>query len=278
MRWRQYFTPVRSLSAQEAREILRRPAGPAATLLDVRQPGEYAAGHIPGAKLIPLTELTARLAELDAGRPAIVYCAIGGRSRVAAQLLAAKGFTEVFNLAGGIKAWNDPTAVGPEEAGLALFTGAESLRETYVTAYGLEAGLRDFYRTLGEKSASEPLRRLFAKLAAVEEKHQARIFAEYRRVSGEALTLEEFESRRLAPAVEGGLTTEEYLALYRPDLNAPAEVLALAMAIEAQALDLYQRAAERAESPPSREALMRIAGEEHRHIEQLAALMPPAAV
>ena len=72
--------------------------------------------------------------------------------------------------------------------------------------------------------------------------------------------------------MEGGLTTEEYLQLYQPDLDSPAEVISLAMAIEAQALDLYQRAAERAGTDAARTALMQIANEERSHLEQLARL------
>ena len=73
--------------------------------------------------------------------------------------------------------------------------------------------------------------------------------------------------------MEGGLTTDEYLKLYDPDLEVAEEVISLAMAIEAQALDLYQRASEKAASEESRAALMQIAGEERAHIEQLGKLL-----
>jgi len=73
MRWKQFFTPVQSFNAEQAREKIDTiPAG-AFTLLDVRQPSEYEAGHIPGAKLIPLPNLTERLSELDPGKTTIVY-------------------------------------------------------------------------------------------------------------------------------------------------------------------------------------------------------------
>jgi len=72
--------------------------------------------------------------------------------------------------------------------------------------------------------------------------------------------------------MEGGLTTQEYLRLYQPDLEVAAEVISLAMAIEAQALDLYQRAADRAQTDESKKVLMQIANEERAHIEQLASL------
>ena len=272
MRWKQFFTPVKSIDAVEAKQYMQRMAGDAFTLLDVRQPGEYDAEHLPGAKLIPLPELGARLSELDAGKPTVVYCAIGGRSRVAAQVLAAKGFKEVMNLSGGIKAWNSQKAVGPEDLGLSLFSGKESPEETLLTAYSLEEGLREFYLSMAAQVKAENARRLFDKLSAIEVKHQDRIFSEYLRISGAAVTREEFAEKVVAPAMEGGLTTQEYLRLYQPDLEVAAEVISLAMAIEAQALDLYQRAADRAQTDESKKVLMQIANEERAHIEQLASL------
>jgi sulfur-carrier protein adenylyltransferase/sulfurtransferase len=272
MRWKQFFTPVKSIDAVEAKQYMQRVASDAFTLLDVRQPGEYDSEHLPGAKLIPLPELGARLTELDADKPTVVYCAIGGRSRVAAQVLAAKGFKEVMNLSGGIKAWNSQKAVGPEDLGLSLFSGKESPQETLMAAYSLEEGLREFYLSMAAQVKDETARRLFGKLSGIEVKHQDRIFNEYLRISGAAVTREEFSEKVVAPAMEGGLTTEEYLRLYQPDLEVAAEVISLAMAIEAQALDLYQRAADRAKTDESKSVLTQIADEERAHIEQLASL------
>jgi rubrerythrin len=72
--------------------------------------------------------------------------------------------------------------------------------------------------------------------------------------------------------MEGGLTTEEYLDLYQPDLEVVEEVISLAMAIEAQALDHYQRAADRAGFEDSRDALLQIANEESTHLAMLGKL------
>jgi rhodanese-related sulfurtransferase/rubrerythrin len=272
MRWKQFFTPVKSIDAVEAKDYMNRTASDAFTLLDVRQPGEYETEHLPGAKLIPLPELGGRLAELDADKPTVVYCAIGGRSRIAAQVLAAKGFREVMNLSGGIKAWNSQKAVGPEDLGLSLFSGKELPEETLLTAYALEEGLREFYLAMAGRVNADNARRLFAKLATIEVKHQDRIFDEYRRLSGAAVTREEFARKVVAPAMEGGLTTQDYLQRYQPDLEVPEEVISLAMAIEAQALDMYQRAADRAGSGDSKSVLTRIANEERAHLEQLGTL------
>lgn len=65
----------------------------------MRTRGEWEAGHLDGAMLIPVQELAGRLAEVPRGRPVIVYCASGRRSQQAASMLRAEGH-EVFDLGG----------------------------------------------------------------------------------------------------------------------------------------------------------------------------------
>lgn len=73
MKWLQFLTPVSSITWEEANGLIAGGSSPAPILLDVRQPQEYAAGHMPGAKLIPVGELEERLAELHPQQPIIVY-------------------------------------------------------------------------------------------------------------------------------------------------------------------------------------------------------------
>lgn len=73
MRWKQFFTPVTSVDAVAGKLMIAEQASDSMTILDVRQPGEYAAGHLAGARLIPLPELGDRLNELDKERPTLVY-------------------------------------------------------------------------------------------------------------------------------------------------------------------------------------------------------------
>jgi len=73
MRWKQFFTPAKSMRASEAKTFMAERSQDAFTLLDVRQPGEYAARHIPGAKLIPIGELDKRLEEIDPAKPTLIY-------------------------------------------------------------------------------------------------------------------------------------------------------------------------------------------------------------
>ncbi len=73
MRWKQFLTPVKSMDADRAREYMAYKPLQDLILLDVRQPSEYEKGHIPGAKLIPLPELTERLSEIDLEKHTVVY-------------------------------------------------------------------------------------------------------------------------------------------------------------------------------------------------------------
>ena len=188
-------------------------------------------------------------------------------------MLSGKGFDDVINVAGGIKAWDGHVAIGPEEMGLELLTGKESLEETLVAAYSLEAGLRDFYLSMIEKVRQDDIKYLFQKLSKIEIIHQDRIFNEYLQVSGKQVSREAFESDLVINAVEGGLTTDEYIQMFKPDWESAVDIISLAMSIEAQALDLYTRASERSEDPRSEEALKKIAEEERVHLEQLGKLM-----
>jgi rhodanese-related sulfurtransferase len=76
-------------------------------LVDVRTPKEFQDGHIPGATLFPLTELSKRPNQLskDKTQPVLVYDGTGGRSAKAARILYREGYRDVYDLAGGLHAW-----------------------------------------------------------------------------------------------------------------------------------------------------------------------------
>lgn len=75
-----------------------------ATVVDVREPREYAEAHVPGAALIPMGQLAARIGELDRGGPVYLLCRSGQRSAAMCPLVEAHGF-EAVNVAGGTLAW-----------------------------------------------------------------------------------------------------------------------------------------------------------------------------
>jgi sulfur-carrier protein adenylyltransferase/sulfurtransferase len=88
--------------------------GNAPVIVDVREPAEFDICRIPGARLIPLGQLPARLGELDPTGEIVLHCKAGGRSARATALLRERGFTHARNLSGGILAWIDQ--VDPTQA------------------------------------------------------------------------------------------------------------------------------------------------------------------
>jgi rhodanese-related sulfurtransferase len=94
---------IQDVSAAELNDLLKNGANTA--VVDVREPWEFVAGHIPGAVLIPLGELANRIQQLDPAKPVAVVCASGSRSQSAAALLGQKGFAKVYNLQDGMYGW-----------------------------------------------------------------------------------------------------------------------------------------------------------------------------
>lgn len=91
---------VPSLSAADARERVRT----GAQLIDVRETGEWNAGHAPQAVHIPTSQVQSRLNRLKKDKDVIVVCRSGNRSRAVTSQLRKQGY-EAFNLSGGLRAW-----------------------------------------------------------------------------------------------------------------------------------------------------------------------------
>jgi rhodanese-related sulfurtransferase len=88
------------------RDWLDDPSREKPILLDVREPWEYDTARIAGAQLVPMREVPARIAEIDAAREIVAICHHGGRSMQVAMFLEKQGFERVHNLMGGIDAWS----------------------------------------------------------------------------------------------------------------------------------------------------------------------------
>lgn len=102
-------------------------------VLDVRTPAETAQGHLPGASFIDVRDpqFEKKASRIDKQRPVFVYCASGGRSATAASTLQRLGFKEVYNLAGGIRAW--------KSAGLPVETSAAPSTPSSAAPLSIEA-------------------------------------------------------------------------------------------------------------------------------------------
>jgi rhodanese-related sulfurtransferase len=95
---------MRQLAAPDLKDWLSRAQEPV-TLLDVREPWEFALCRIDGSLHVPLGQLPSRLAELDPDRTTVVICHHGMRSLQAGAYLKRQGFADVVNLSGGIDGW-----------------------------------------------------------------------------------------------------------------------------------------------------------------------------
>jgi hydroxyacylglutathione hydrolase len=108
---------LESVSQVTPREVSASGVGP--VIVDVRSTAEWDAGHIEGARHVPLPELEARIDEIPQDREVVLHCQGGGRSAIAAGLLKANGYTRVANMSGGFGAWvaaGLPVEHGPEGA------------------------------------------------------------------------------------------------------------------------------------------------------------------
>jgi sulfur-carrier protein adenylyltransferase/sulfurtransferase len=92
-----------TITAEELKA--KRDRGEPVTLVDVREPHEWAISDLAGSVKIPLATLPQRLGELPRDEEIVVYCRTGGRSGNAVQFLRQKGFDKALNLAGGINHW-----------------------------------------------------------------------------------------------------------------------------------------------------------------------------
>ncbi|ALC89957.1 hypothetical protein AM500_09340 [Bacillus sp. FJAT-18017] len=92
---------VKTLSEEEFRAGYRK-----AQLIDVREPNEYNAGHILGARNIPLSQMKTRIKEIRPDQPVYLYCQSGMRSGRAAQFLYRRGYRNLVQLQGGFKKWS----------------------------------------------------------------------------------------------------------------------------------------------------------------------------
>ncbi len=97
---------IRDIRAIELKALMDADDAQRPVVIDVREPWEYAQGRVPGARLMPLGQLHARLSELNPEQPVAVICATGSRSLSAALVLGQKGFKTIYNVARGMMDWS----------------------------------------------------------------------------------------------------------------------------------------------------------------------------
>lgn len=250
---------IESIGSDRTREIVSSRELDQYQLLDVRQPGEYAKGHLPGARLIPLGELAERASELEDDKQIIVYCRSGVRSKSACQILMRLGKDKVLNLEGGIASYNGEQVEGNVEAGLEFFVDAD-FDSAYEMAYTMEAGLKNFYLTLADETDTAAERKTLVKLAQFEDGHMTKLRIKF----GQVLFDPELT------VSEGGLEVEDMLVYFGDQLHSREKILQLAMKLEAQAFDLYSRLAREHQGEDTESFYQSMAADEHKHLVKVA--------
>lgn len=105
--WTTFGNRIRGIQEVDSTAALQLINHKQALVLDVREQSEYQAGHVLKAKLLPLGKLNERIGELEKykDQPIVVVCRSGNRSAAACAMLSKQGFTQAYNLSGGIMAW-----------------------------------------------------------------------------------------------------------------------------------------------------------------------------
>lgn len=259
---------IQHINSEELRQYIQARHEKDYLLLDVRQPKEYTAGHIPGARLLPLPELGRRLNELPTSQPLVFYCHSGGRSLAAATLVKEEGFTQtLFNLSGGMLAWEGGHIAG--EPQVRLFSG-QTLAELFQTAISLEKGAQVFYQTVAASQAGQPLGPVFERLARAEETHAKTVYTFWQEVAPEHPPFEAHYQNLTADILEGGMSLAAALEHFnRLPAQACRRIIELALQIEYAAFDLYRNLAREPAEVVSQNAFMSLAQAEKAHIQTL---------
>ena len=259
------------LTPEELRQFIQQRHERTYTLIDVRQPGEYEYGHIPGALLIPLPRLVQSMENLPQDRELIFYCQNGGRSLAAATMVADEAVASgtLHNLTGGIMAWDG--TITSDYPRVRLFQDSGTLDEKLETAMNLEKGALNFYSFVSDRHAAQPWAKVFARLAQAEVGHARMVYHFRQRVKPGEGGFEDCFAEMSGDVLEGGMTLQEAVEKAAEAKGRTClKLIELALLIEYAAFDLYRTMADQAAESDAREAFITIAQAEKAHMQALA--------
>ena len=239
-------------------------------IIDVRQASEYENGHIPGAKLMPLTEVETRLFTLPSKRDLIFYCANGGRSQWAASLAgeAEVSTKSVYHLMGGMQAWEGKTLSGYPK--VKIFDKDQTLEKLLATAMNLEKGAWRFYQYAMDKYSDDPIRLHLEQVSIAEKAHATLIYRFWKKFQHNPPPFDRIYESLEGEILEGGHNFEETCRrLDAVRQHGCAGVIDLAMAIEYSAFELYRTMAERCGNTEAQSIFLSIAQAEKAHMRTL---------
>ncbi len=277
----EHATGVVNVTPEELRAYMREHGENDYLLLDVRQPQEYVAGHVPGAWLVPLMEVEARIDEIRraSDKLTIVYCHSGGRSaRAAGYLAQAAGMPNMFNLVGGMSAWSGERL--SDFPNVRVFDGRGTVREVLVQAMNLEKGAERLYAALLEHFRGSEVEQTIKMLAKAEQGHSHAVYGALKKL-GQEQHLEDFDTLYASlegDVLESGASFEGAVEMAsKVAAQGAVALLELALEIELQAYDLYRSLAHSASDDTLRETFVDLAEQEKRHARSLTYAIGKAA-
>jgi len=255
------------IGVERLREYMARHEENEYLLVDVRQPDEYAQGHIAGAVLIPLGEIPQRMGELPVDRDLVFYCRSDKRSRGAAIFVGSRPYAAgtVFNMTGGILAWDG--ILLQETPNLKVFDLSGSDQEILLQAMDLERGAERFYAALSQRYATVAWAQSLAGLAGAEEAHARAIYRFWAEKQVDPPEFATVYASLAGDIVEGGYSGAALVAmLERHPLEPCRAILEMALSIEYSAYDLSRNMAHRFQGQPLETAFNTIAEAEKEHM------------
>lgn len=208
--------PVHSITPEEISTFRSRLPEADYALVDVRQPGEYQEGHIPGARLLPLPEIEDHLDELRSTPNLIFYCRSGARSQAAASLVqeALPSQTRILNMTGGFLAWEGNTLTDMPR--MTLFEQDQALKpsQALLRAMELEKAAQSFYQSAAVRAHSPELSKNLETLAKVEQAHAHVLFHRLQQIDPTYASRDFAEcfAGMQGDILEGGLSMDDAVA------------------------------------------------------------------
>ena len=243
-------------------------------LVDVRERAEYGSEHIAGAKLLPLSELEGRLDELPEERELIFYCLSGRRSNVGAVLARDSGLVSgaIYNLVGGISAWEGKTLEGFPR--FEVLPETLDLSQALEQAINMEKGTFLFYQSMLGLSSGSPHEKTLRKLSGMEIRH-ARAIYEFLSRTKQVKPFEEVFDESTGDIVEGGWDLKAAVEQLRKNTENPCLFMyEIALELEHRAYDLYRNLAEKAPEADCKRGMFFLSEQEKSHIRLLTRRLP----
>ena len=157
--------------------------------------------------------------------------------------------------------------------GMLSIKGDETPQEVIGLSYGLEAGLQKFYAACANLALDPEVVGILTRLAEIEIRHKDRLFELYITIEPSSQDREAFEAEVNSEMTEGGFSPDKLLEQYLPTFKSAMDVLSFAMMLEAQAMDLYMRYADKCEDHTVKAILFKMANEEKAHLTSLGDLL-----